>query len=215
MFRDDPELFPPEPFCRRAAWAWIVHHAWKSDVLVTVRDLAATWRWPPAKTQRFLSLLQKRGMIEIATHRHLGSMIHLSDTQKSEAAPYQNGQIEKIDTPDDDTPVVDLIPNFLSAAKWVSRQTGRPFDEMKKWIFKLARKYEGGMILDALRAAKQQERRDVIAWTQFEINKRLGANGHDRKPTAAEQRLEADRKATLAAVLAREARHRTGNGGGA
>jgi hypothetical protein len=215
VFRDDPTLFPPEPYCRRAAWAWIVDHGRHADFLIIIRDLAATWQWTAPKVQRFLAALEARGMIEIVGSRQMGTMIHLADTRHLSDANSQNGAGDTRDTLDADTPVPTLLPSLLRAVPWYVTNTGKPESTVRGWVMKLAGKYDHGMILDSMRACARASPRDPIGWTQFEINKRMGANGHDRPRTAAERRFDADREATLAAVLAREARNRAGNGGGA
>jgi hypothetical protein len=69
-----------EPYCKRAAWAWLVEHAaWKRRAVnirgrtITVqrgqlaasqRYLAVAWKWDRASVRRFLMSLYKEGAID-------------------------------------------------------------------------------------------------------------------------------------------------------
>ena len=81
---DNPVLTAAhEPFCRRAAWAWMIEEAAYADrrVMVkgkvitlargqftaSVRFMAAAWGWHRARVERFLDALQTETMIETAT----------------------------------------------------------------------------------------------------------------------------------------------------
>src|SRR5678816_2769557 len=83
----DHELFREEdPFCRRAAWAWLIEHAaWdrtrvriagktvelqRGQLTYSLRFLAKTWGWGHERVRRFLSELRDRDMIE--TERETG-----------------------------------------------------------------------------------------------------------------------------------------------
>ncbi|EKE75513.1 hypothetical protein [Oceanibaculum indicum] len=64
-----------EPFCRRAAWCWLIDGAaWQSNgdldrgqLSASLRHLAATWRWSVGAVRRFLERLEKDGMIVAET----------------------------------------------------------------------------------------------------------------------------------------------------
>lgn len=79
----DHELFHEEdPFCRRAAWAWLIEHAaWdrtrvriagktveleRGQLSYSLRFLAKTWGWGHERVRRFLTELRERDMIETA-----------------------------------------------------------------------------------------------------------------------------------------------------
>lgn len=83
------EIFPKpekEPYCRRAAWVWLVDHAHWSDepkeeatttkelvllqrgeLLSSERYLAQAWGWTPSKVRRWIAVLQKQRKIEART----------------------------------------------------------------------------------------------------------------------------------------------------
>jgi hypothetical protein len=89
----DHELFEDEPFCKRAAWAWLVEHAAWRRTAVTVRGVAAilergqlsyslrflaqAWGWSVARVRGFLAALAKRTMIrtERSTANDTGRLV--------------------------------------------------------------------------------------------------------------------------------------------
>lgn len=79
----DHELFgEDEPFCRRAAWAWLIEHAaytarqvriagklvtlQRGQLTFSLRYLARAWGWGHERVRRFLRDLAERDMIETA-----------------------------------------------------------------------------------------------------------------------------------------------------
>lgn len=69
-----------EPFCRRAAFCWLVEHAAWADLQLdvhgrtvtvrrgqlcySVRDLARAWSWSPAKAHRFIERLKTDTLVD-------------------------------------------------------------------------------------------------------------------------------------------------------
>lgn len=77
----DHEMFgEDEPFCRRAAWAWLIENAAfdrtrvriagktvelaRGQLSYSLRFLAKTWSWGHERVRRFLAELRQRDMIE-------------------------------------------------------------------------------------------------------------------------------------------------------
>ncbi|NUB28531.1 hypothetical protein [Azospirillum brasilense] len=72
-----------EPYCRRAAWAWLVENAkWRDEVEMicgkritlrrgqlsfALRFLASAWGWDVPKVRRFIARLHEERMVEIST----------------------------------------------------------------------------------------------------------------------------------------------------
>lgn len=72
-----------EPYCRRAAWAWLVENAkWRDEVEMVcgkrvtlrrgqlsfaLRFLAGAWGWDVPKVRRFIARLHEERMVEIST----------------------------------------------------------------------------------------------------------------------------------------------------
>jgi hypothetical protein len=64
----DKRIFEREPYCRRAAWAWLIENAMFADskdlsrgqLRHSLRYLGSVWGWPEAKVRRFLSALSGR-----------------------------------------------------------------------------------------------------------------------------------------------------------
>src|SRR4051812_35252626 len=77
---DHPCLAGPEPFCKRAAWAWMIERAaWKptrqniggkivdiprGQFAVSLRQMAQVWGWKCTRVRRFLKLLASDAMID-------------------------------------------------------------------------------------------------------------------------------------------------------
>ena len=76
----DHPMFGRQPFCKRAAWAWLLEQAsWKprktsirdqvillrrGQLVASQRYCATAWKWNRGKVQRFLKTLQSAGAIE-------------------------------------------------------------------------------------------------------------------------------------------------------
>lgn len=91
-----------EPYCRRAAWAWLIEEAVWTETRIDVhgktlvlrrgqlcraqRDLAAAWKWSLGAVQRFLDRLETESMIETRTESGR-SVITLCNYDKFQAAP--------------------------------------------------------------------------------------------------------------------------------
>lgn len=85
---DNPVL-DREPYCRRAAWAWLIEHAafaeteigvggrriklQRGQLSYSVRFLATAWKWDKAKVSRFCLALSNDDMIRVQTET--GQMI--------------------------------------------------------------------------------------------------------------------------------------------
>jgi hypothetical protein len=75
-------FFAPEPFTEREAWQWLIAEAaWRhyartignrkidlrrGQLAVSIRYLAARWKWPPTKVYRFFARLKAHSMIEVS-----------------------------------------------------------------------------------------------------------------------------------------------------
>jgi hypothetical protein len=70
----DKSVFEREPYCRRAAWVWLIEHAAfaahngleRGQIRVSYRFLAKAWRWTVPKVQRWLAAAQEAEMIRYA-----------------------------------------------------------------------------------------------------------------------------------------------------
>jgi hypothetical protein len=79
----DHHVLDREPFCRRAAWAWLIENAAFSETEIgtggkrvklqrgqlsySVRFLATAWKWDKAKVSRFCLALSNDDMIRVQT----------------------------------------------------------------------------------------------------------------------------------------------------
>lgn len=98
---DHPCLAGPEPFCKRAAWAWMIERAaWKptrqniggkivdiprGQFAVSLRQMAQVWGWEYTRVLRFLRLLASDGMI--ATDSATGkNVVTICNYEKYQAA---------------------------------------------------------------------------------------------------------------------------------
>lgn len=76
----DSEFFRPEPYCERAAWAWLLSHAaWKEvtrrtgqggtvtlqrgEIHVSLSSLASAWMWSIKRVRGFIDRLEKGHMV--------------------------------------------------------------------------------------------------------------------------------------------------------
>src|SRR5690348_14577295 len=91
-----------EPFCRRAAWAWLIEHvayqeheivvAGKPRLIVpgqlyiSMRELARKWGWAEPKVRRFLQATHARRTCECVTDAH-GCLITLCHYERFQLAP--------------------------------------------------------------------------------------------------------------------------------
>ena len=78
----DHSMFGQEPYCRRAAWVWMIEHAAfgphtarlggreftlkRGQLIASVRHMGREWEWEPARVHRFLKRLEKRNSIATA-----------------------------------------------------------------------------------------------------------------------------------------------------
>lgn len=80
----DDEMFQSpkrEPYCHRAAWAWLIEHAAfqpasvkgvplaRGQLLASIQDMVGAWGWNTTKVARFMSALRERSLIVTATVR--------------------------------------------------------------------------------------------------------------------------------------------------
>src|SRR5487761_1508477 len=69
------EVFGDEPYCRRAAWDWLISEAaWRprpnreiGQLKHSLRFLAKAWNWSIGRVQRFLKTLTRENMIRVET----------------------------------------------------------------------------------------------------------------------------------------------------
>ena len=70
----DHSMFGGDPYCRRAAWTWLIEHAAfaphtvrigakdvelnRGQLVASVRHLATEWGWKPTRVQRFIKRLE-------------------------------------------------------------------------------------------------------------------------------------------------------------
>jgi len=62
---DDP-IFSVRPYCRRAAWLWLIQHAVNGEVKGPLSAIAEIWKWDAAIVERFASLLASRGLVSVS-----------------------------------------------------------------------------------------------------------------------------------------------------
>jgi hypothetical protein len=71
----DKAIFGREPYCRRAAWVWLIENAAfaprngleRGQIRTSFRFLAMAWRWSVPAIQRWLAAAQKAEMIRYTT----------------------------------------------------------------------------------------------------------------------------------------------------
>lgn len=100
---DDNEVFRAEPFCERAAWAWLITNAaWKDthrrtsqgamvavkrgQIHTSLRSLGAVWGWPKSTVERFISRLETGTMVTRETG-HGGMTLTIVNYGKYQDAP--------------------------------------------------------------------------------------------------------------------------------
>jgi hypothetical protein len=88
-FYDDHQIYPTkEPFCHRAAGAWLIQKAaWRpwsrriggieyiikrGQLLTTVSQLAGTWNWDQSKVRRFLAAIERASVIGLTAIKNNG-----------------------------------------------------------------------------------------------------------------------------------------------
>lgn len=93
----DNVVLAGEPYCRRAAWIWLIENAAWRDTVVKIdgkpvtlergelsfseRYLAEAWRWPRSRVHRFLTELATWGMIRPRSARDQNSDHHTDRLQ--------------------------------------------------------------------------------------------------------------------------------------
>jgi hypothetical protein len=71
----DKSVFEREPYCRRAAWIWLIEHAAfaphnrldRGQIRVSYRFLAKAWNWSEPKVRRWIAAAEKAEMIRCVT----------------------------------------------------------------------------------------------------------------------------------------------------
>jgi hypothetical protein len=114
----DKAIFEREPYCRRAAWVWLIENAAfaphngleRGQIRTSLRFLAMVWRWPVAKVQRWLAAAQQAEMIRYTSRFTPDTP---PDTRQSliTICNYSKYQlpIHLADTPPDTQPIQDPI----------------------------------------------------------------------------------------------------------
>jgi hypothetical protein len=114
----DKAIFEREPYCRRAAWVWLIENAAfaphngleRGQIRTSFRFLAMAWRWPVAKVQRWLAAARQADMIRYTTRFTPDTP---PDTRQSliTICNYSKYQlpIHLADTPPDTEPIQDPI----------------------------------------------------------------------------------------------------------
>jgi len=115
-----------EPYCRRAAWCWLIEHAcWRDtpfnaaghtitlhrgQLCHSIRHLADAWHWSVGAVQRFIKRLKTDSMIDTATDTVSGARRLIITVCNYERYQAPNGRAQNrtdspTDTPTDSEPI--------------------------------------------------------------------------------------------------------------
>lgn len=120
---DHPALLE-KAYCRKAAWVSLVekaahvqHHCLeRGQLLATCRSLAQEWGWSKSRVERFLKLLRKEGMIEVAMRDKKPSIITVCNYDKYQRPEYAS-------PPSDEA-------HFVKLAALQRDRSGTPYNEL-------------------------------------------------------------------------------------
>jgi len=107
----DHPFFDGEPYCRRAAWDWMIGRAMYKDgskrvsgamvalargqLCDSTEHMATTWGWTRKKVRTFLIQLADQGMVEIGPSQgRLPSIITISNYDKFQSDGPDEGQLK-------------------------------------------------------------------------------------------------------------------------
>jgi hypothetical protein len=197
----DKSVFERDPYCRRAAWAWLIEQAAfapqngleRGQIRVSFRFLAKAWKWSVPRVQRWLSAAQEaemvryttdtgRSLITICNYDKYQLPIHAADTrpiQNRYAADtnYKEGKKEEIkedsgaNAPGNADPVKQLWDRGLV----IVGRHNRPL------LGKLCKQHGNVAVMEAIVFTEQETRADPLSFL-LGCLKRIGGNGNGGSP---------------------------------
>jgi hypothetical protein len=230
----DKAVFGREPYCRRAAWVWLIENAAfaphngldRGQIRTSFRFLAMAWRWSVPAIQRWMVAAQKAEMIRYTTdtactviticnYSKYQLPIHLADTGP-DTQPIHNRYTT--DTPPD--------TNYKEGKKEERKEDSGAIapgdaDPVKQlWdrglvivgkhnralLGKLCKQHGKVVVMEAIVFTEQETRADPLSFLLGCLKHTKEINGHGGKQSPGEKLFEG----AYRAALAYDARQRVG-----